>query len=570
MAAYPEGAWPVTTPYPAQYQQHTSNAPAYGTPEYTVYYTYWNSPAGLAIRQRYDASAYAQNAQQYGAAAQLNATSSHDAAPPLPAENLAPQISTPSGQHAPAGSTANAAKPEPPVPGQEAAAPVVEIIAGQPPPPQPETCDPSRAPMPTPQQATPYIVNQYATAPGAANNTAAAYTQYNSAGQYGVSQQQQQYARQAAWSTLTLEQQQQYTYQNQSSMQQAAYAPHQQAYQMASQPQFMAGQQQQAYQHLHNQAMPGYVMPALGAASQQNNVVHPSSMYPGWSAPSSSQPPHQQQQHPQYNHPHNSQPTHAPAPPASAGMIIRPQWAKQAPPPVTSHQSTFPPPSVPIPQHRPTAYTQVSAAKPPTPFTGLPAAPFTHIHTQRVPLAAPSTPAPLTPTAGKPTPVVAGPQPPKTGMGKFPSTFPPYVERCFARCKLDDSRALMTVRLQRKIQDVETAGRLWLVDWDTEAPPSLGPEAPVLAAAATNGSPHATGQQKRRWDRETEHAHPSPARSRFGDVKGETGDNKDRRKLGYGPAPDSHAHHYEPPPNAISKKQKKAAMAAERARGTFM
>lgn len=554
-STYQGGSWPGATAYSAPYQQQAVNPTEYDTPEYAAYYAYWNTPAGVAAREGYDTSQNAQTVQQYPAA---SPTIVHFA-PPLPADNPASHSTPHGGHHAPAGPSAHLIKPEPSVPGLQPVGAATET--SQPPLPKSEPSDPTHPPMPSPQQGTAYPAYQYGPTTGAAT-TPAGYGHY-SAAQLGVPPAQQQYAQQAAWSTLTPDQQQQQyaDYYHYQAMQQAVYAPQQ--------------HQPAQYQHQpahYNQAM-GFV-PAQGGAPH-HIAPNPPPTYPVWSAPANPHP--QQQQNPSYNLPFNVPPSPASVPPPS-GIVIRPQWGAKPPAPVASHQSMFPTPSVPTPsvptpQYRPTAYTQVTAAKPPTPFQGLNAASYANIHTQRVPLPAPQTPTPpiILPAPAKPPPIVPGPQPPQTGMGKYPPTFPPYVERCFARCKLDNDRALMTVRLQRKIQDVETAGRLWAVQWDTEPVPGLGPEPPATGTAAAAGSPVAMGQTKRgRWGAEVEHNSPSPARSRFGDVRGEAADNKAGRKTGYGAAPDGHSHQYEAPHYVLSKRQKKAAMAAERARASFM
>ena len=99
---------------------------------------------------------------------------------------------------------------------------------------------------------------------------------------------------------------------------------------------------------------------------------------------------------------------------------------------------------------------------------------------------------------------------------KFPPTFSSWVERCFVRTKTSEERQQMTSLLTLKIKEVESMGRMWLLDWDKEPLPTLNPSGSTtitsLPGPPLPGPPsshehrghshsHAT-KRSRRWERE--------------------------------------------------------------------
>jgi len=87
---------------------------------------------------------------------------------------------------------------------------------------------------------------------------------------------------------------------------------------------------------------------------------------------------------------------------------------------------------------------------------------------------------PLKPVAPAPIPATVPPGQTSDPAGhgnrsnKWPESLRAFVERQFALCKDEASRASIQVRLKQLIQDVHQSGQLWTRNWDTE--PSLHDE----------------------------------------------------------------------------------------------
>ncbi|MEW5304756.1 MAG: hypothetical protein WDW36_007346 [Sanguina aurantia] len=338
-----------------------------------------------------------------------------------------------------------------------------------------------------------------------------------------------------------------------------AYQQQQQQQQQQEQQQQQQCQQQQNYQAY-------YSTPAQQSMYADQQVAYPT--------PSQQQQQQQltleQQQYKQY---YEQQQYQSAAYQQTQPQSLHPQTPAAMPPHPSQHTNPAPThPAYPVWNPTANSYQQANSFNPP--YTG------TQPPTYAAPAPAPSPNTNPTPAAaGMPRRLSRHPplprSPPAPGLSKYPTSFPPWVERCFARCKLDGDRTLMTGRLQRKIQEVESVGRLWQVDWDT------------VRGSMTAGGPHRFARHvlpvhsmtwPQPWkpcawlmsDVTSESGRAMrPNRSRFADSR-DGRDSGRKQQTGYGATHDthSHPHTYTAPFHTLNKKQKKAALAAERARHT--